>query len=120
MKNHQVARLFAIAVFTFIDIAMAFFIDSRSVLCQTIYGLSKSLIFIIFIDMIIVTDLQFRFLKIVVYSYWIGFSFLYIINGTKYKDFDEWLVNFNNYDTLSPVFIAVVLFAIAYSFKKLK
>ena len=102
------------------DIAMAFFLDSRTVFIQTIYGLSKTFIFLIFIDMIKPINLEWRFLKVVLFSYWIGFAFLYIINGTKYKTFDEWLTNFNNYETIQFVFVGVVLFAVAYSLKKLK
>ena len=116
----QKSKLIALAVFTFIDIAMAFFIDSRSVLAQTIYGLSKTFIFIIFIDMIELKALEWRFLKVVLFSYWIGFAFLYVINGTKYKTFDQWLTNFNNYETIQFVFVGIVLFAVAYSLKKLK
>ena len=94
------------------DASFSFFAEGANVFFQTLYGLSKIAILLLFLKALPAQQKDLLFLKNVLIAYWIGQSSLYIINAFLYDSYTEWLANFNNYFILIPIFTASLLLAI--------
>lgn len=117
MRNRLL--ILVIGIFTIFNILVAFFIDSNTVFIQTLYGLIKIALLLVFINIINVELLQWRFIKYCLAGYWIGLAHLYAINGILYDNIGDWMQHFNDYNKLSFIFSCSTIGTIIYSFKRL-
>jgi hypothetical protein len=113
------SRFILLAAFIIYDVAFNFFVDSSSVLHQTLHAIFTRSLFILWLLSWNIIAIEYRFLRIIFIAYFISQIILYLFNGIIYRDIDTWVDNFNNYDVLVFVFIGSTFSAIIYAWRKL-
>ena len=115
MKSKYLIYLFLI--FSLLDISISFFGVTESILIQTLYGISKIALLLVFLHVIPNGHKGFEFLRNVLKLYWLGQLFLYIFNALIHNDYNTWVSEFNNWFYLIPIYVVSLLLSIWISYR---
>ena len=104
-------ELWLVVAYSFLYLITSLFL-SNSVWMQTVYNL-----FIIAIIFLVLynykpPDNSYGFIKAVAVYFWLGQSWMYLINFFMYSDVNVWLNEFNDIRLLIPVYIGSLFLAI--------
>ena len=113
-------KVFYVFGYMICDIVFSFFVDANTILTQTFFNLYKIGGWLILLDLLPFKILQFKFLIIVTMWYFVGSGIMFIINAFRFTNYTSWMIGFNDYGLLLPVYVVMLLGAIVHSYRIIK